>query len=235
MNSIKQTHDSLVRQIASRYEGQGYETVLEPSKSVIPFDLGSYRPDLLARKDGENLIIEVKASRSNVAVDHLKNIAEIVASEKGWRFLLVTADDGSLNVDSDVTNKFVPISEVLQKIQEAERLASSSHPEAAFLFLWANLEAVLRIRAEMVSLPIDRLPSVSLFKHLYSQGELSIEQYNKITRFREYRNRVAHGFQAEVSTELVEDMIHFIRELISIWFQENSHNLALESNSIELS
>jgi Holliday junction resolvase len=235
MNGIKQNHDRLVKRIASRYENQGYEIVLEPNKDVIPFDLGSYRPDLLAKKNGESLIIEIKASRSRVAVEHFKSIAELVAREKGWRFLLVTGDDDSLDVDSDVTNRFVPISEVLQKIQDAERLADSLYPEAALLFLWANLESVLRIRAEAISLPIDRLPSASLYKHLYSQGELSVEQYSNITKFREYRNRVAHGFQAEIPTELIKDMIHFIHELISAWFQETNNNFNENGNELALS
>ncbi len=42
---------------------QGFEVVIEPSKSLIPFDLGNYCPDLIARKGSdEGYIIELKNS-----------------------------------------------------------------------------------------------------------------------------------------------------------------------------
>ena len=73
---------------------QGFEVVIEPSKSLIPFDLGNYYPDLIARKgSNEGYIIELKNSIAKISVDRYREIAEIVAQHHGWRFLLITGED----------------------------------------------------------------------------------------------------------------------------------------------
>jgi hypothetical protein len=49
--------------IAEKYRLQGSEVVIEPSKSLMPFDLGNYCPDLIARKGSDaGYIIELKNS-----------------------------------------------------------------------------------------------------------------------------------------------------------------------------
>jgi len=77
--------------IAEKYKSQGFEVVIEPSKFLLPFDLGNYCPDLMARKGSdEGYIIEIKNSIAKISVDRYREIAEIVAQHHGWRFLLIT-------------------------------------------------------------------------------------------------------------------------------------------------
>ena len=80
--------------IAEKYKLRGFEVVIEPSKSLIPFDLGNYCPDLMARKGSdEGYIIELKNSIAKISVDRYREIGEIVAQHHGWRFLLITGED----------------------------------------------------------------------------------------------------------------------------------------------
>jgi len=80
--------------IAEKYRLQGFEVVSEPSKSLLPFDLGNYCPDLIATKGSDvGYIIELKNSIAKISVDRYREIAEIVAQHHGWRFLLITGED----------------------------------------------------------------------------------------------------------------------------------------------
>jgi hypothetical protein len=66
MNRSSQSeHAALISAVAERYRLDGYEVVIEPEPNAIPFDLGGYRPDLLARKGGVTTIVESRAKRRN--------------------------------------------------------------------------------------------------------------------------------------------------------------------------
>ncbi len=93
MNMPRVYESELERKIAAGYEGQGYTVVAQPRPEDLPFDLGFYRPDLLVSKaDKEHYIVEVKHSSRSIPVERYREVAEIVAGQPGWRFLLVTEE-----------------------------------------------------------------------------------------------------------------------------------------------
>ena len=55
--------------IAEKYRLQGFEVVTEPSKSLIPFDLGNYCPDLIARKGLDEGYIKSCVMRSLIFLE----------------------------------------------------------------------------------------------------------------------------------------------------------------------
>ncbi|MGV2389048.1 MAG UNVERIFIED_CONTAM: hypothetical protein LVR29_14600 [Microcystis novacekii LVE1205-3] len=68
MNSPKEIHDALMRRVAQRYEKEGYRVFIEPQRQTLPFNLGSYRPDLLAMKsENDGYIIEIKTNANRVS------------------------------------------------------------------------------------------------------------------------------------------------------------------------
>jgi hypothetical protein len=59
-----------LQEIAEKYRLQGFKVLIEPSKPLLPFDLGNYLPDLIARKSlDRGYIIELKNSISQISVD----------------------------------------------------------------------------------------------------------------------------------------------------------------------
>lgn len=81
--------DSLIE----RYRGEGYEVSREPGADAIPFDLGGYRPDLVAKKAGQGRTIEVGPQAGRISFDRLRTVAGEVKQQPGWQFLLVTRQD----------------------------------------------------------------------------------------------------------------------------------------------
>jgi hypothetical protein len=220
MLPTKEKHDKFIKELAEKYERQGYEVFMEPDKGVVPFDLGNYRPALVAKRGTENVMIEIKAHRARFSIERFGEIVDTVSKHQGWKFLLVTMDDESIDVDSDVANKFVSSDGVLKRIVEVEALIAENHFEASLLLLWSTVEALLRHSSEVLSLAVERLPTSSVIKHLYSEGELSFEQYEKLLTFYELRNRVTHGFQASVTKDSAADLLALVREIITELYQE---------------
>ncbi len=207
----------LENQVAERYRSQGFEVFINPSKSVIPFDLGNYLPDIVAKKSAdESYIIEVKTSVSQTPIDRYREISEIVSQNNGWRFLLVTGEDISLG-NTKGNDQIMTWEQMLQRQEQAERFLVSGEAEVAFFYLWGVLEAAMRQAAKNAAIPVENLPASSLINHLYSQGELSIEQFDQANVIQEIHNAVAHGYQTPNLVAPTQQLQKLVNELISIW------------------
>lgn len=220
--AAKLIHDKSVSKIAEKYQQAGYTVLVDPEPEDIPFDLGTYRPNLIVKKnEAEGYIIEFNASGRQTSIDRLKEIAEIVSENTGWRFLLMTEEDALLKDNSNEVNLLF-WQQIFKRKTQVERLISSGENEGAFLSLWGTLEALLRKRSEEVSIPIERFPPVSPIKHMYSQGELSIEEYDRAMLLKSLRNRFIHGFQTPEINESVSELLALVNELISLWAPQAS-------------
>ena len=214
--TAKLIHDKSVSKIAEKYRQAGYTVLVDPEPEDIPFDLGTYRPNLIVKKnEAEGYIIEFNGSGRQTSIDRLKEIAEIVSENTGWRLLLITEEDALLKDNSNEVN-LLSWQQIFSRKSQSERLISLGENECAFLLLWVIIEAVLRRRAEEVSIPIERSPTVSLIKHMYSQGELSIQEYDRAMLLLSVRNRFIHGFQTPEINESVSELLALVNELISL-------------------
>ena len=57
---------------------------------------------------------------------------------------------------------------------------------------------------------------------MYSQGELSIEEYDRSMLLLSVRNRFIHGFQTPEVNESVSELLALVNELISLWAPQAS-------------
>jgi hypothetical protein len=219
--TAKLIHDTSVSKIAEKYRQEGYRVFVEPEPEDIPFDLGTYRPHLIAkRNEAEGYIIEVKGSGRQTPIERLREIAERVSQHTGWRLLLITEEDALLKDNAQVN--LLSWEQIFSRRSQSERPISLGEDEGAFLLLWVIIEAVLRRRAEEVSIPIERSPTVSPIKHMYSQGELSIQEYDRAMLLKSLRNRFIHGFQTPEINESVSELLALVNELISLWAPQAS-------------
>ena len=203
--------------VLERNRLQGFEVVIEPFKSLIPFDLGNYCPDLIARKGlDEGYIIELKNSIAKISVDRYREIAEIVAQHHGWRFLLITGEDISSDDPLD-HNELLTWDQMLQRQEQAQRFLEIGEVEVAFWYLWGILEAAMRRQARQVAIPIERFPANSLINHLYSQGELSMEQFDQVRVIQTVRDRLIHGYQLPNLGEPTKQLQGLVNKLIAMW------------------
>lgn len=195
MKVATQAHSISEEQVARRYREAGYEVVLQPKPTMIPFDLGGYHPDILARKDGMNLIIEVKSNFDIAAsYERLQAVAEETRRHDNWSFVLVTDRDvEELGLPNDPDQ---PSWEEIQKrMQSADRLGSMGEHEAAYLALWIAFEQTIRKLSIEADLPLERFAPAIMISQLYSEGVLSMAQFDSARSRLKVRNLVVHGFR----------------------------------------
>lgn len=219
ISDVERAHGSLEQEVAEKYRQQGFEVIVEPEKKDLPFDLGNYRPDVIAVKtNSASYVIEIKDSIDNTPIDRYRDIAENVSEHPGWSFVLVTGQDIPAFSGQEAEAEVLTWSQMFERFAQAKRLLELGEPEPAFLLLWVIFEAVLRRHAMQVSIPIDRLPTTSLIKQLYSQGELSIEQFDAATALQDLRNQTVHGFQTTDLKQPAVQLEKLVNELLSDWF-----------------
>jgi REase_AHJR-like len=215
--NIQATEKSLETKVADKYRLQGFKVIVEPSQSMIPFDLGNYLPNIIAQKSlTEGYIIEVKKSISQTPIDRYREIAEMVTQHHGWRFLLVTGEDVLLT-DTESDDKFLSWEQMLQRQAQSQRFLVTGEVEVAFFYSWGVLEAAMRQAAKNAAIPIENLPANSLINHLYSQGELSIEQFDQANTIQKTHDRLEHGYQTPNLMEQTNQLQKLVDELIIMW------------------
>lgn len=205
------------RKVADRYRRMGYDVVVHPQRDDLPFDLGEYLPALLAAKGDERYVIEVKGAGPGLSVERYLAVAELVAHHSGWRFLLVTEEEPLARLAED--GEPVPLTwrQIDLRLQRAAHFRTSGEDEARFLALWPALEAALRHRAEDALIPLERVETASLLNHLYSLGELSMEQYDMALELLPMRTLLVHGFQARGVHTAADKLTALLREVIELW------------------
>lgn len=209
-----QSHNSLMLNIANKYRRDGYDVIVEPTLTDLPFTLGTYRPDILVTKtENEGYIVEVKNSYLQTSIDRYREVAEAVSKHKGWRFLLVTGEDTSASEPSILPSW----DDLSQRAKRGKNFVALGEIDTAFLLFWTILEALMRKQAEYVSIPIEQFPTQSLIKHLYSHGELSIEHFDMVMSLLNTRNRLVHGFEVQELSVAVTNLDKLVADLLMLW------------------
>lgn len=188
------THADVLESVAAQYRERGYQVDVEPTGPNVPDFLAGFRPDLIARGQADNVVVEVKVGTRTAVAERLREIAERVNREPGWRFSVVFADPQ--RPGQFVEGETVSLALLEQRVQKAQRLLLEDQQEAAFLLLWSALEGILRLLGERVHLPLKSLPPSALIRELYSEGELSREQFDVLIRILPLRNQLVHGLEA---------------------------------------
>lgn len=215
--SVKSPYDQKVESIANELSEQEYEVILEPSLDKLPFDLGSYKPDLVALKDKGGIILEVKSRHTKFSVDRFQELAERIAAHEGWRFLVVTLDDITETLLPKEPSDLPSVALLQEKTRQVETLIQSGMVEPALLYLWSTIEGLLRKRAIAQEIPIYRFPLIRLLDHMYSSGEISIDEFDLLRSTLEKRDGVAHGLVTSLTVSELEKLLTTTRYLIEKW------------------
>ena len=181
--------------LAEEYRDQGYEISIHPHPEDLPEFLRNYRPDMIARREDEAVVIEVKSrsSLNSSSTQYLPNLAQAIEQHSGWRFELVMTNPEdvtySLKAESSLKEH-----EIKSRLKVASQLLAQ-HTESAILYSWSLVEATLRLVAEEEGLSLRRFDSLYLVKQLAIEGIIAQSEYQLLMDSLSLRNAVAHGFK----------------------------------------
>ncbi len=215
--NLKSMHDEKLDSLAFSYGRDGFDVLKEPKVEQLPFDLGGYRPDLIATKGETRLIVEIKTSSSGISIDRFQSIAEEISKHSGWRFLLVTLDDVDISKIPTTNGDLPTWSQLINKIKQVELMLGNGEIEPATLYLWSIFESALRKQAIAQNIPVERLPAAKLLNHMYTQGEISVDQVDALHELMRKRNRIAHGANEAVDAPTISALTAGIKSLVTEW------------------
>jgi len=103
MPHIQPAYGRRLRNIAAEYRKQGYTVTVPSRETALPSFLSDHMPDLIAEKDNDKVVVEIKRSDNLKGSNALTELAERVAAQRGWRLELVTlhADDTAFHISRE--------------------------------------------------------------------------------------------------------------------------------------
>jgi DNA-binding Lrp family transcriptional regulator len=214
MNNVShEAYRQKLQEIAAEYEARGYEVLVEPRPEQLPEFLAGFRPDLVARGLNDSVVVEVKVGTQTAASERFRELAETIQRQPGWRFSLVVIDPRSDEV-APPTQQLLDRQEIGDRLGRANALLKTGATDAAFLLMWVSVEALLRHIATREGLPLERVPSSSLMKELFSLGILSRSELEVAQRAFSVRNALVHGFATTRLDETSRELAQFAQKLL---------------------
>lgn len=210
-----QNERNRVSTLAAEYRRQEYQVQIDPEPATIPFSLGTYRPDILAEKGDDHVLIEVKSYSAPASISRLRDVTEIVKQHTGWRFLFVNV--GPDSADAYLAQEPLSWDNIASRATQARRLHEAGESEASILLSWSALEALLRRHAESIDLPLAHASVLALLDYLYSEADLSYEHFEQAKRLLTGRNQLAHGFPIQEASQQATQLQKLVSELANDW------------------
>lgn len=168
---------------ARRYRRDGYE-VSGPDRWLNkPSFLGDIVPDLIAERDDDKVVIEIKDAAAVRGSNDIVEIAERVAKQPGWRFELIALRtiDPSLRPDLAFAGESVA------------RLVEDGFLKPAYVMVYAAIENIIASwGAHRKRRPADLSPTDAL-KQLVVKGVIDQPTYDAVRLARARRNALMHN------------------------------------------
>lgn len=181
------TDTPTVESIAETYRQRGYKIEFEPDSALLPTEAKSLKPDFVAIKGDEHVIVEVKSSRNLLAYPALTRLAERIRRIHGWRLDVIVLEEQNPVFEPQPLS----IENAKRRFDAADRVANEmADYGAALLLLWTAAEAMLRDRLKSHAKIIDtsRIPKLAYSLGLIDAGDVATAEW--MTRI---RNDVVHG------------------------------------------
>lgn len=193
--------------LRARYEGQGFTFRLEPDSRDLPDFLGSYRPDAIARKPGQNVAIELKQQNTSATQDSLQRIRKLFDGHPDWRLDVVfmgTGQGRSLSI-APASPQMIRL-----RIDEVQAMLNGGQHRAAFVMAWSLLEAALH--STISGAPGRPYTPGSVLQTLAMNGYIEPPLEKRMRPLIDLRNRIVHG---DVDAEPTQDDVDLILSAIS--------------------
>ncbi len=186
-----------IRQYADWYARLGYQVSIEPSPRGLPEFLRTLAPDMIARRDGENIVVEIKTS-SPASFEAIQRLARALEHRAGWELQVVYVD-----LPDPEWQPPPRLPERKELLARLDLIGGASEDEdqrrLEFLLLWSIIEAAARHRLSPRKIPpTSRISSSALLKMLLAEGIIEEDDYAVLRRGLAARNAIAHGFLNQV-------------------------------------
>lgn len=198
-----------VQKVGQAYRDKGYDVLIEPQGDQLPDFLQAFRPDLIAHKGDEHIVVEVRMRGQVSDFPQVNELAKVVRNEADWKFeLFLLGPENSFFVNGA---RLFTVEEIRSKIVEVALFVENGHLEAAFLMGWSLVEATLRVLAVKEGIEGETATPDYLLKQMTFEGLIARETYHDLKHAQQTRDAIAHGFKSsQLTVETVQELIGLI-------------------------
>lgn len=185
MSSIE-TETAILDRVRANMTAEGYDVVVHPSTLQLPDFLQGLRPDALATRGTENVLIEV-VSRSRGTENKIRRYREAISGQEGWTLQTVWTSGHS--VPSKLAT---PTRKVIEdRLTDIRELIDRDSFDAAMLVSWATLEGATR---NLIQSSVERPQSPRrLVEQVEKYGLVNRDDAKFLRELSDFRNRLIHG------------------------------------------
>jgi hypothetical protein len=189
-----------LKRVTDDLRRDGFKVIVKPQTEELPDFLRDVRPDAIAEKDEEHVLIEVSAGPSMERAQSLSQLTELVRNHPEWQLRVIRAEDECDTAEPE-------LSDLRQQLADVEGLYRNGHRAAALLLACSIFEGVTRIFLRERDEPVYEIDSISVIKNLVAIGEVEQQDFDRIRQIFALRNEVAHG---NVSAQVDRESLDFI-------------------------
>src|SRR5882757_4890688 len=139
MSVFGSSEAEVIESLLPRYQAEGFDVYVNPSPSILPPFMQSYRPDAIALRKDKKIAIEVVGS-SLPSEQKIRTLQTLFAGHDDWELRVFYASPAVSNRLLDVAS--TPA--ISQSIQRVVDLTDAGHLLPALVMAWATFEAVGR-------------------------------------------------------------------------------------------
>lgn len=178
---------------ARRYRRDGYDVSGPDRWGNKPSFLGDIVPDLIAEREDDKVIIEIKDAAAVRGSNDIVELAERVAKQPGWRFELIALRTVDAGLQPDLAFAGESVAQLIDE----------GFSKPAFIVTFAMIENIVaHWGATQKRRPKD-LPPAEALKQLVVKGIIDEPTYDGVRRARAKRNLLMHD-PAEAEPTRVE-------------------------------
>lgn len=215
--NARDAHDRAVQKLAEEYEGKGFRVQRDPQISFP--DGGQYQADILAEREGEHVVVEVKllGTAGDSRNRRWDQIAKQIKSRHGWHFKIVPVEREPAELPD--------IARIRDTLTSAEVLVREGHAPAALLLSASAFEASARRLLAANGSDVDYKAGLVLIEQLVSEGFLEQEDFASLRAAMDRRNAIAHGFLTDLpEAEVIHTVIAATRRLLAASAEQSMSN-----------
>jgi uncharacterized protein YutE (UPF0331/DUF86 family) len=214
MSVVEESGAAVIESLLPRYEAEGFDVYINPSPSILPPFMQSYRPDAIALRKDKKIAIEVVVrARSDQKV---RDLHSLFAGHPDWELRVFYASPSG----SGKLPEIASTPEIEESIQRVIDLAEAGHLLPALVMASATLEAAGRaLLPDEFQRP--QTPA-RLLEVLGSKGYITPREADTLRAASAVRNAFVHGeLNSTVDRKVVDDFVAILKTLVTLLPETN--------------
>ncbi|HEV7600451.1 MAG TPA: hypothetical protein VGO49_09355 [Bradyrhizobium sp.] len=186
MSVVGSSEAEVIESLLPKYQAEGFDVYVNPSPSILPPFMQTYRPDAIALKKDKKIAIEVVGTTSR-SDQKIRTLQSLFAGHGDWELRVFYASPAASNKLLEIAS----ISAINDSVQRVIDLKSAGLLLPALVMAWATFEAIGR-----ALLPDQfRRPQTParLVEVLGSEGYITPEEADILRAASSTRNAIVHG------------------------------------------